>query len=171
MDISICECPAADFALLGELTVQVYANLPNMPDQQQMPKYYARLRDTEYRAKTPTTKIFTAYDSNQTLLGGVTYMADMAYYGNAGGANRLKASAGFRYLAVSPSARGLGVGKALSLYCIEQAQSQSVKQLVIHTTHSMETAWKMYLKLGFERFKEIDFEQSGLAVFGLKKRL
>jgi hypothetical protein len=37
-------CPA-EFSLLGELTVDVYASLPEMPSVVEQPGYYGLLRD------------------------------------------------------------------------------------------------------------------------------
>ncbi len=169
--MTITECSPNDFDALGNLTVEVYSNLANMPSSQIMPEYYQLLRDTRSRALQPTTKIFAAYSETNQLLGGVTFIGDMAYYGSGGTATTIKNSAGFRLLAVATEARGFGVGKALSIFCIEEAVKLNVEQLIIHSTHSMQVAWKMYQKLGFERFPEIDFDQSGLAVFGFRKRL
>lgn len=169
--ITISICPPEDYAALGALTVEVYSKLPNMPSPETMPEYYQLLRDTKLRAEMPTTKIFSAYNESNQLLGGVTFIGDMAYYGSGGTATTMKNSAGFRLLAVAPNARGLGTGKALSIYCIEEAIKLNVEQLIIHSTHSMKVAWKMYKTLGFEPFPEIDFDQSGLAVFGFRKRL
>jgi GNAT superfamily N-acetyltransferase len=171
LQISISECPTSDYCELGELTVAVYSGLANMPSRDVMPEYYQLLRDTQSRAESPTTKIFAAYDESNQLLGGVTFIGDMAFYGSGGSATTIKNSAGFRLLAVAPEAQGLGVGKALSVYCIGQARELNVEQIIIHSTHAMQVAWKMYEKLGFEPFPEIDFDQSGLAVFGFRKRL
>jgi GNAT superfamily N-acetyltransferase len=167
----IKECHRDDYAKLGQLTVSVYSSLPDMPSASEMPEYYQLLADTAARANRPTTKIYSAYDKHKRLLGGVTFIGDMKYYGSGGSAPQIKNAAGFRLLAVSSEAQGLGVGKALSLFCIEQAKALNVEQLIIHSTHSMKVAWKMYQKLGFEAFPEIDFNQSGLAVFGFRKWL
>ena len=71
-----------------------------------------------------------------------------------------------RLLAVEDAARGKGVGKALTLFCIERAREIGKHRLVLHTTRVMHAAWAMYEGLGFVRFPEIDFRQGNLDVFG-----
>jgi len=161
----------SEYDALGNLTIDVYSQLPDMPSKEAMPDYYGLLKNVEARANTPTVKIFSAYDEQNHILGGVTFIGDMAYYGSGGSAITLKKSAGFRLLVVAPSAQGMGVGRALTEFCIEQAKVLAVEYLVMHTTKSMAVAWNMYQKMGFEPFSEIDFDQSGLAVYGFRKAI
>jgi len=164
--LEIREAREQEYLPLGDLTVKVYANLLNMPGPEVMPDYFELLRDVAGRAATPSVKIFVALDDNQTLLGGVTYIGDMKYYGSGGTAGEVKNAAGFRLLAVNPDVRGGGVGRALTEHCINRAKQDGVDKVIIHTTQSMQVAWSMYEKIGFIRFPEIDFDQNGLAVYG-----
>ena len=82
--------------------------------------------------------------------------------------HKKKNAAGFRLLAVSPEARGHGLGKLLSSACIDKARSGPQSQLIIHTTNSMQVAWKMYDKLGFKRSQDLDFSKGELRVFGFR---
>ena len=66
-----------------------------------------------------------------------------------------------RLLAVSPEARGLGVGRALVDTCIRRARDSGAKKLGLHTSDYMEVATKLYLKTGFVRAPEADFEAAG----------
>jgi ribosomal protein S18 acetylase RimI-like enzyme len=92
----------------------------------------------------------------------------MQYYGSGGSATEEKNAAGFRLLAVDPEFRGQGIGRQLSLKCIEITREKKIPQLIIHTTKAMQTAWKMYEKLGFKRSEDLDFMQGELAVFGFR---
>ena len=74
-------------------------------------------------------------------------------------------------MAVGPNARGLGVGRALTEYCILQAQELGSSQMVMHTTKSMQVAWGMYERMGFEPMPEIDFKQASLSVYGFSLKL
>lgn len=74
----------------------------------------------------------------------------------------------FRLLAVDPSTRGQGIGKLLTLECIAKARQDGNKHVIIHTTKSMQIAWKMYETLGFKRAKDLDFMQEELPVFGFR---
>jgi ribosomal protein S18 acetylase RimI-like enzyme len=76
-----------------------------------------------------------------------------------------------RLLAVEDAARGKGVGKALTLFCIDRAREIGKHRLVLHTTRVMQAAWAMYEGLGFVRFPDIDFRQGNLDVFGFRLNL
>ena len=40
--------------------------------------------------------------------------------------------------------------------------------MIIHSTMAMQTAWKMYEKLGFKRSGDLDFIQGELPVYGFR---
>ena len=162
----IREALEEEYENIGKLTVEVYSNLPNMPSEDEMPKYYSLLRGTRKRAEMLTVKIFVAVGSQNELLGCVTFVGDMKYYASGGRAPSIKDSSGFRLLAVGPNARGLGVGRALTEYCISKAQELGSSQMVMHTTKSMQVAWAMYERMGFKPMPEIDFQQASLSVYG-----
>jgi GNAT superfamily N-acetyltransferase len=63
----------------------------------------------------------------------------------------------FRLLAVDPSARGGGVGRELTLACIERTRQQGAPALGLHTTAPMSVARAMYERMGFERAPRYDF--------------
>ena len=65
--------------------------------------------------------------------------------------------ASFRLLAVKPSARGSGVGRALTEACIERARSQGAVAVGLHTTEPMAVARAMYERMGFIRSPRYDF--------------
>ncbi|WP_416171352.1 GNAT family N-acetyltransferase [Algoriphagus boritolerans] len=60
-------------------------------------------------------------------------------------------------MAVSPNARGLGIGKALTFACIQKAKDSGLAQVILHTTLTMMTAWKMYEKNGLPACLRIGF--------------
>jgi GNAT superfamily N-acetyltransferase len=63
----------------------------------------------------------------------------------------------FRLLAVDPSARGGGVGRALTEACLERAREQGAPAVGLHTTEPMSVARAMYERMGFERAPHYDF--------------
>lgn len=65
--------------------------------------------------------------------------------------------ASFRLLAVDPSARGSGVGRALTEACLERARSQGAVAVGLHTTVPMALARAMYERMGFVRSPRYDF--------------
>ncbi|HMI07614.1 MAG TPA: GNAT family N-acetyltransferase [Flavobacterium sp.] len=92
----------------------------------------------------------------------------MQYYGSGGIATQAQNASGFRLLAVDLLARGYGIGKLLTNECIKKAKDKKHGQLIIHSTKSMQTAWKMYENLGFKRSEDLDFIQGELPVFGFR---
>ena len=100
--------------------------------------------------------------------GGLVYFGDMKYYGSGDESTLIQKAAAFRLLAVNSEIRGQGLGKKLVQACFEQARSDGFDHLLIHSTKFMMIAWKMYERMGFERFPEIDFERNGVKVYGFK---
>jgi len=160
-----------EFEAVGELMVRVYSQLDGFPKEDEQPAYYKMLRNVGDFTKMPSTKLFVVVSSEGNIAGAVIFFWDMQYYGSGGIATKEKKAAGFRLLAVSPKTRGAGIGKLLTIHCINMAMKKKLDQVIIHTTNAMLTAWKMYEKLGFIRSKELDFMQESLPVFGFRLRL
>lgn len=59
-----------------------------------------------------------------------------------------------RMLVVAPKARGQGIGKALTQECIKRAKRDGAQTVALHTSHIMQTALAMYLRIGFVYKKE-----------------
>lgn len=66
-----------------------------------------------------------------------------------------------RLLAVSPAARGLGVGEALIAACADRARAHGADALTLHTSASMRAARRLYARLGFVRDPSLDFRPEG----------
>jgi ribosomal protein S18 acetylase RimI-like enzyme len=66
-----------------------------------------------------------------------------------------------RLLAVSPGARGLGVGRALVDECVRRARAAGAADLGLHSSKSMRAALRMYEQMGFVRAPEHDFFPPG----------
>ena len=62
-----------------------------------------------------------------------------------------------RLLAVHPSYRGQGIGRALMEECIRRCRKHSIKMVALHTAEIMGIARKMYESMGFVRAREYDF--------------
>jgi ribosomal protein S18 acetylase RimI-like enzyme len=73
--------------------------------------------------------------------------------------------AGVRLLAVHPTYRGRGIGRALMDECIRRCRQEGITTLGLHTTRMMDVARRMYEKMGFKRVPEFDFyPRPGVAV-------
>ncbi len=67
-----------------------------------------------------------------------------------------KVASAVRLLAVPPSARETGVGRALMEHCLDRAREEGKKRMVLTTMLEMGTARELYEKLGFEREPHLD---------------
>jgi ribosomal protein S18 acetylase RimI-like enzyme len=65
--------------------------------------------------------------------------------------------AGVRLLAVRPSWRRRGIGRALMDECVRRCRERGIRTLGLHTTVMMEVARGMYERMGFVRVPEHDF--------------
>lgn len=157
-----------EFLAIGQLMVRVYASLEGFPKPDEQPKYYELLANVGNLTQKTETEILVAISPDQTIAGAVVYFGDMQYYGSGGTATLEKKAVGFRLLAVNESARGKGLGKLLTLACLEKAKNQQQSQVIIHTTNAMKPAWKMYETIGFKRSEDLDFIQGNLEVFGFR---
>lgn len=157
-----------EFEETGKLMELVYSGLKGFPQPADFPEYYDLLRHIGKLTTKPKTSLLIAVNAEGEVLGAVVYFGDMSYYGSKGIATQESNAAGIRFLAVAPKARGTGIGKALTLACIESAKESGLGQVVLHTTHTMMTAWRMYEKMGFQRSDELDFHQGDLKVHGFR---
>lgn len=157
-----------EFTAIGQLMVAVYSKLEGFPDKNEQPEYYKMLADIGEITKKPHTELLVAVSSAGKIAGAVVYFSDMSSYGSGGTATAEKNASGFRLLAVDAKTRGKGVGKLLTVACIEKARKSGNEQLIIHSTKFMNVAWKMYEELGFERSEDLDFMQGKLPVFGFR---
>jgi predicted N-acetyltransferase YhbS len=74
-----------------------------------------------------------------------------------------------RLLAVAPGARGRGVGAALMRECVRRVRLANGTTLSLHTTDLMQTAMRMYERMGFVRAPELDFHPApGVTVKGYR---
>lgn len=166
--VFIEKAKSKDFKSIGKLMAQVYSRLDGFPKPEEQPEYYKLLLNVGDFAKMPATEIYAAFSNEKKLLGAVVFFGNMQYYSSGGTANLEKDAAGFRLLAVNENERGKGIGKKLTLKCIERAKELKVSQVIIHTTKAMKPAWEMYEKMGFKRSVDLDFIQGNLQVFGFR---
>ena len=157
-----------EFGEIGKLMVQVYSQLEGFPKESEQPSYYKMLANIGELTNKPETELLVAVSSDDKISGGVVYFGDMKYYGSGGTATKEQNACGFRLLAVDPSTRGQGIGKLLTNECVRKAKAKKVRQMIIHTTKAMQTAWKMYEDLGFIRSEDLDFMQGELPVYGFR---
>ncbi len=170
-DTRIREIQKEEFATLGQLLANVYSSLEGFPTPAEQPGYYQMLANIGQFTDKKDAQVLVATSPEGEVVGGVVYFGDMAVYGSGGTAATVKNASGIRLLGVSAKARGMGVGKALTNACIQMAREKGHSQVILHTTQSMQVAWRLYEKLGFKRSEDLDFLQVGMPVFGFRLNL
>jgi ribosomal protein S18 acetylase RimI-like enzyme len=143
-----------EYEHVGELTYNAYLPLFGTG---KLGWYGRELRDVVSRAES--AEIVVA-DIEGTAVGALAYYDD--YSGEVHDSDaELVDCAGFRVLAVDPAGQGKGVGEALTRWCLERAGADGRAAVVLHTTDYMEAAQRLYRRVGFERFEDIDHRVEG----------
>ena len=160
-----------EFKAIGQLMVEVYSQLEGFPKPEAHPVYYEMLAKVGELTQKEGTELLVAVSSEGEIAGAVVYFNDIRHYGADDIAAHEKEAAGFRLLAVGPSTRGAGLGKRLTIECINKAKEANHKQVIIHSTNAMKLAWGMYERLGFRRSEDLDFSKGTLQIFGFRLKL
>jgi ribosomal protein S18 acetylase RimI-like enzyme len=150
-----------EYEELGALTVAAYEVV-----QPGLGGYADSLRDVADRAQRST--VLVAVDESD-LLGGVTYVSgpDDPY---AEGLE--EGQVGIRMLAVADAVQGRGVGRALTVACIERGRAAGARAVALHSTSTMTVAHELYSSLGFARRPEHDiFVDDGVHLMSFLLRL
>ncbi len=150
--VNIREARVEEYERVGDLSYDAYLPLFGTGS---LGWYGRELRNVAARAEV--ADIIVA-DDGGVVVGAVAYYDD---YSSEAGEVELVDSAGFRVLAVDPTAQGRGVGEALTRWCIERAAAAGRSALVLHTTDYMEAAQRLYSRVGFERFTDLDHRIEG----------
>jgi len=138
-----------EFARVGELTVAAYRLLPV---DHLWGGYEAEILDTAGRAKHADVLVALV---DQDVVGSVTLVTDAA---SPWSEWTEPGEVQFRLLAVDTAVRGRGIGETLVRACMTRTRGAPI---MIHTTPWMETARRMYDRLGFIRRpdRDVQYEQ------------
>jgi GNAT superfamily N-acetyltransferase len=155
---------AEEFEALGKLTVAAYTQVDPRTVEEGEDDYAAELADVGRRAAD--AEVLVAVDPERGVLGGVTYVPGP---GSSSAEFDGEDTAGIRMLAVSPDARGEGVGEALVRACIARAEAAGKRRIALHSTDRMTTAHRLYTRLGFVRDAPTDWEiATGFTLLGFR---
>jgi ribosomal protein S18 acetylase RimI-like enzyme len=161
-DVYVREARPEEYAEIGDITVEAYLAVPNLIDGES-DYYLGELRNVAGRAAE--SDILVAVTGEGRLLGAVAFVADtkseLAEWD-------VPDVAGFRMLAVHPSAQGMGAGQRLTEACIELAQQSGKQALVLHTTKFQSSAHGLYDKLNFVRDTSIDVDLGFMLLMGYR---
>ena len=138
-----------EFERVGDLVVDAYR--PYFPD---LGEYEAELRDVAGRSSR--VEVLVA-ELDGRVVGTATYVPGPGRDSDFDEPDW----ADLRMLAVDPSARGKGIGRALSEACIERARRDGRAVIGLHTDNEMTPAHSLYTSLGFVRDAEHDWIGDG----------
>jgi ribosomal protein S18 acetylase RimI-like enzyme len=114
--------------------------------------YLANVLDVESRAREADVLVV---EDGSGIVGTITLYRDINDEGMPTAFPT--GTAGIRATAVSPTARGQGIGSALVNAAIARAQSVGARAIALHTADCMEGAMRLYERHGFRRAPEHDF--------------
>jgi ribosomal protein S18 acetylase RimI-like enzyme len=137
-----------DIPAVGEVTVAAYADFTTGESD----SYIQRLRDAATRDREAELWVATPDDSEE-ILGTVTITPP----GSPWREIAREGEGEFRMLAVSPAARGTGIGSALVDLVLDRFRADGVGSVVMSTLPQMRTAHRIYERAGFVRDPERDW--------------
>ena len=112
-------------------------------------------------------KIILALDGQKSPVG----MIIVGTHGNPYKQVATEGEAEMQLLGSSPAVRGQGVGEALCRAFEKQALIDGLKKAVLSTQPAMAAAHKLYLKLGYERNPDRDWERNDRKFLVFEKNL
>ncbi|MFB4312567.1 GNAT family N-acetyltransferase [Actinomadura sp. 21ATH] len=136
-----------EYALIGELTVEVYVHGGLVPPGS---SYVRTLADAADRAAN--AELLVA-ESGGEIAGAVAYCPPGSPYRELAGPGEGE----FRMLAVRERARGGGTGRALVQACLDRARAAGLAGMRMSTQPNMRAAQRMYERMGFVRTPDRDF--------------
>jgi ribosomal protein S18 acetylase RimI-like enzyme len=149
-EVTIRPAREAELPAVGRLTYEAYLAEGYLAGRED--GYYAgQLADA--RPRYEEAELLVAVDDADTLLGTVTIAGPGSPWRETGTEEQLE----FRMLAVSPAAQGRGVGEALTRRVLETAASRGFTSVAMSTSVKMQTAHRLYERLGFRRTPELDW--------------
>lgn len=146
-EVTIRPARESELGAVGELTINAY----HADGYETSGEYALKLADARPRAAE--AELLVAVDDAGTLLGTVTVAPPGSPWSQVAAADELE----FRMLAVSPLARGRGVGEALTRRVIERAEELGLRAVTLSSSQNMLTAHRLYERLGFRRTPDADW--------------
>lgn len=132
---------AADHAAVGRLLLEAYADY-----SERIGADWPRLRDGLVHAAGRLA------DAEIAGMRGAAALDAVVFYfppGRSDGVIFPRDWASLRLLGVAPAARGRGLSRLLTEWCIARAREQGAARLGLHTSEAMTTARCLYERMGF----------------------
>jgi ribosomal protein S18 acetylase RimI-like enzyme len=148
MGVSIRRARAEEYAEIGAVTIAAYEPfLVGAEDG-----YRERLLDVGARDREAEVWVATPDDSDE-ILGNVTVCPEGSPWRELAKDDEGE----FRMLAVSPTAQGRGVGRALTEFVLDRFRSEGATGMVLSSLPGMGAAHGIYERLGFTRDPALDW--------------
>jgi ribosomal protein S18 acetylase RimI-like enzyme len=138
-----------EFDAVGELIVRAYVEGGHLPSTDS--RYAVELNNVADRARS--AELLVAVEGGK-VVGSVT----IARYGGVYAELARRDELEFRMLAVAPEAAGRGVGRSLVQAVLDRAEADGCAHVVLCSLESMTIAHRLYLRLGFRRLPDRDWE-------------
>jgi ribosomal protein S18 acetylase RimI-like enzyme len=141
----------ADFEQLKALGKEAYSEFVGVLSKENRAKMHAFLEsDSSLKELMKQSTVFVC-ERNTSIVG-------MIYLVPSGNPTKLfqKEWSYIRFLGVSTSCRGKGIGKQLTEHCIDYARGSGERYIALHTAEFMGPARAIYEKQGFRKGKEIE---------------
>ncbi len=147
-DLHIRSAGPGEWVVVADLAVAAYTVGGGMAGDD---PYLEMLRDTASRAASSDVLVATVAGR---ICGSVTWCPPGAAHREISADSEGE----FRMLAVSPAARGHGIGTALVRHCLGLAARLGLDAVVASSDGWMTQAHRIYRRLGFERTPELDWQ-------------
>lgn len=150
MKFTFREGHIADKEQLREIALASYGAFEIDLTHKNWNEFYANLKSEEsYTKILNTAKCFVCEIEHQIV--------GVAYFVPSGNPTDLFESSWsyLRMVGVHPDYQGNGIGRKLTLLCIEFARQSNEKIIALHTSEFMDAARSIYEKIGFKRIKEL----------------
>ena len=149
-DVTIRRAREEELPAIGKLTFEAYRADGHLAGREDG-SYAGQLSNA--RRRYEEAELLVAVDAEETLLGTVT----IAHPGSSMREIGADADLEFRMLAVSPVARGRGMGEALTRRVLDRARELGFTAVVLSSSENMHAAHRLYERLGFRRTPSLDW--------------
>jgi GNAT superfamily N-acetyltransferase len=159
--VEIREVRPEEYVAAGRVTLEAWEEFYGI---EALGSYAERLRDIGARVRGAV--VLVALEEGD-VVGTATYVPGPS----SPYSEQLRAGeAGLRMLSVAPERKRQGIGRALSLACIDRARAEGKTALVLHADQIMSASQRLYESLGFHRDPSRDFapdRQTSLLCYAL----
>lgn len=160
MEISVRAARPAETEAVRAVLAAAYGQYEGAFPTENWVRYLEDILDIESRAEI--SELLVA-ERDGEIVGCVSYYppgAETSYPSESYSEHWPSDFAAIRLLGVDPAARGGGIGRVLTIECIERARNDSATAVGLHTTKEMAVARAMYERMGFQRAPRYDFRPS-----------